>query len=158
MADLKATQGGNAWQDVRVSLGPDAEVTGKLSFVTPTRIEARGLEHARERMPNAGTPKCIEGRSAAGPAMLVLGFVDSATITEGELLLPRTVEQLNLVTAHYVDPGVAALREHEIRGEIDVAEFDLADEFVRVLDTGVLAGNFGMSVKNRQGAVASPGE
>src|SRR3989454_9862863 len=30
-----------AWQDVRVSLGPDAEVTGKLSFATPTRIEGK---------------------------------------------------------------------------------------------------------------------
>ncbi len=40
MAELKATNGG-VWQDVRVSLGPDAEVTGKLSFVTPTRIEGK---------------------------------------------------------------------------------------------------------------------
>lgn len=31
----------NGWQDVRVSLGPDAEVTGKLSFVGPTRIEGK---------------------------------------------------------------------------------------------------------------------
>ena len=30
-----------AWQDVRVSLGPDAEVTGKLSFETATRIEGK---------------------------------------------------------------------------------------------------------------------
>ena len=29
------------WEDIRVSLGPDAEVTGKLSFATPTRIEGR---------------------------------------------------------------------------------------------------------------------
>jgi hypothetical protein len=29
----------SAWQDLRVSLGADAEVTGKLSFSTPTRIE-----------------------------------------------------------------------------------------------------------------------
>jgi cytoskeletal protein CcmA (bactofilin family) len=41
VADLKATNGGSAWQDVRVSLGPDAEVTGKLSFATPTRIEGK---------------------------------------------------------------------------------------------------------------------
>jgi cytoskeletal protein CcmA (bactofilin family) len=32
---------GEAWQDVRVSLGPDAEVTGKLSFETATRIEGK---------------------------------------------------------------------------------------------------------------------
>jgi cytoskeletal protein CcmA (bactofilin family) len=35
-----ATTGG-AWQDVRVSLGPDAEVTGKLVFAVPTRIEGK---------------------------------------------------------------------------------------------------------------------
>jgi len=39
VADTKPTNG--AWQDVRVSLGPDAEVTGKLSFATPTRIEGK---------------------------------------------------------------------------------------------------------------------
>ena len=33
--------GSNLWQEVRVSLGPDAEVTGKLSFETATRIEGR---------------------------------------------------------------------------------------------------------------------
>ena len=32
---------GGTWQDVRVSLGPDAEVTGKLSFETATRIEGK---------------------------------------------------------------------------------------------------------------------
>ncbi|HWP66428.1 MAG TPA: polymer-forming cytoskeletal protein [Candidatus Limnocylindria bacterium] len=32
---------GSTWQDLRVSLGADAEVTGKLSFSTPTRIEGR---------------------------------------------------------------------------------------------------------------------
>src|SRR5437867_11702105 len=39
MADTKPTNG--AWQDVRVSLGPDAEVTGQLSSATPTRIEGK---------------------------------------------------------------------------------------------------------------------
>ena len=29
------------WDDVHVSLGPDAEVTGKLSFVNATRIEGK---------------------------------------------------------------------------------------------------------------------
>ena len=41
MAEIKPTNGNGAWQDVRVSLGPDAEVTGKLSFATPTRIEGK---------------------------------------------------------------------------------------------------------------------
>jgi len=30
-----------SWQDVRVSLGPDARVTGKLVFSVPTRIEGK---------------------------------------------------------------------------------------------------------------------
>src|SRR4029077_1126945 len=29
------------WEDVRVSLGSDAEVTGKLSFASPTRVEGK---------------------------------------------------------------------------------------------------------------------
>ncbi|HZP42995.1 MAG TPA: polymer-forming cytoskeletal protein [Candidatus Binatia bacterium] len=41
MAEVKTTNANGAWQDVRVSLGPDAEVTGKLSFATPTRIEGK---------------------------------------------------------------------------------------------------------------------
>jgi cytoskeletal protein CcmA (bactofilin family) len=41
VAETKPTIGNGAWQDVRVSLGPDAEVTGKLSFATPTRIEGK---------------------------------------------------------------------------------------------------------------------
>ena len=36
-----ATTTNGAWQDVRVSLGPDAEVTGKLVFAVPTRIEGK---------------------------------------------------------------------------------------------------------------------
>ena len=40
MAQDKSENGGQ-WQDVRVSLGPDAEVTGKLSFSVPTRIEGK---------------------------------------------------------------------------------------------------------------------
>jgi cytoskeletal protein CcmA (bactofilin family) len=40
MPTTTATTNG-AWQDVRVSLGPDAEVTGKLVFSVPTRIEGK---------------------------------------------------------------------------------------------------------------------
>ena len=49
MVEVKPTNG-NAWQEVRVSLGPDAEVTGKLSFETATRIEGKlnGEIHASD--------------------------------------------------------------------------------------------------------------
>jgi cytoskeletal protein CcmA (bactofilin family) len=29
------------WDEVRVSLGPDAEITGRVSFVEPTRVEGK---------------------------------------------------------------------------------------------------------------------
>ena len=35
------SNGSTAYREVRVSLGPDAEVTGKLSFETATRIEGK---------------------------------------------------------------------------------------------------------------------
>lgn len=38
MSTLKSQDG---WRDLRVSLGPDAEVTGKLSFSDPTRLEGK---------------------------------------------------------------------------------------------------------------------
>ena len=40
MTNTTTTTNG-AWQDVRVSLGPDAQVTGKLVFSVPTRIEGK---------------------------------------------------------------------------------------------------------------------
>ena len=33
--------GQTVWDEVRVSLGPDAEITGRLSFVEPTRVEGK---------------------------------------------------------------------------------------------------------------------
>lgn len=33
--------GGDSWREIRVSLGSDAEVSGRLSFTTATRIEGR---------------------------------------------------------------------------------------------------------------------
>ena len=38
---MPSTVTNGPWQDVRVSLGPDAQVTGKLVFSTPTRIEGK---------------------------------------------------------------------------------------------------------------------
>ncbi len=35
------TGAGDSWQEVRVSLGADAEVSGRLSFTTATRIEGK---------------------------------------------------------------------------------------------------------------------
>jgi cytoskeletal protein CcmA (bactofilin family) len=71
----ESKDGGNAWQEVRVSLGPDAEVTGKLSFVTATRIEGKlkGEVHA-------------SGLLVVGPQAIVHATVEAANLVVlGEL-------------------------------------------------------------------------
>ena len=73
MADTKPTNG--AWQDVRVSLGPDAQVTGKLSFATPTRIEGKlkGELHASDLL-IIGTQAVVQANVHA-EKLIVLGEV-----------------------------------------------------------------------------------
>ncbi|TMA95819.1 MAG: polymer-forming cytoskeletal protein [Deltaproteobacteria bacterium] len=67
--------GGNAWQEVRVSLGPDAEVTGKLSFVTATRIEGKLKGEVR-----------ASGLLIVGPQAIVHATVEAANLVVlGEL-------------------------------------------------------------------------
>lgn len=66
---------GGAWQEVRVSLGPDAEVTGKLSFETATRIEGklRGEIHASDLLV-VGTEAVVHATVQA-VKLVVLGEV-----------------------------------------------------------------------------------
>ena len=73
-AEVKATSGG-AWQEVRVSLGPDAEVTGKLSFETATRIEGklRGEVHASDLLV-VGTEAVVHATVQAA-RLVVLGEI-----------------------------------------------------------------------------------
>ena len=67
--------GSSAWQEVRVSLGPDAEVTGKLSFETATRIEGklRGEIHATDLLV-VGTEAVVHATVQAAK-LVVLGEV-----------------------------------------------------------------------------------
>lgn len=63
------------WQEVRVSLGSDAEVTGKLSFVGPTRIE--GKLHGQVRAADllvVGSAAIVEATVRA-ETLVVLGEV-----------------------------------------------------------------------------------
>ena len=72
---VESKDGGNAWQEVRVSLGPDAEVTGKLSFVTATRIEGKLKGEVR-----------ASGLLVVGPQAIVHATVEAANLVVlGEL-------------------------------------------------------------------------
>ena len=73
MAELK--NGSGAWQDVRVSLGPDAEVTGKLSFATPTRIEGKLKGDVRASDLLVVGPQAIVQANVQAEKLVVLGEV-----------------------------------------------------------------------------------
>jgi cytoskeletal protein CcmA (bactofilin family) len=76
--DIKATNGGGSgkgWQDVRVSLGPDAEVTGKLSFVTPTRIEGKLKGEVRASDLLVVGPQAVIQANVLADKLVVLGEV-----------------------------------------------------------------------------------
>ena len=66
---------GNGWQDVRVSLGPDAEVTGKLSFATPTRIEGKLKGEVRASDLLVIGPQAVVQASVQAAKLVVLGEV-----------------------------------------------------------------------------------
>src|SRR5438874_9653221 len=74
MADAKSVNG-NAWQEVRVSLGPDAEVTGKLSFATPTRIEGKLKGEVRASDLLVVGPQAIVQANVQADKLVVLGEI-----------------------------------------------------------------------------------
>ena len=61
--------GDGGWQDVRVSLGPDAEVSGKLSFVVPTRIEGKLKGEVRASDLLVIGPQAADARGGGGMAV-----------------------------------------------------------------------------------------
>jgi len=71
--DTKPTNG--AWQDVRVSLGPDAEVTGKLSFATPTRIEGKLKGELRASALLIIGPQAVVQANVHAEKLVVLGEI-----------------------------------------------------------------------------------
>ncbi|HJQ84832.1 MAG TPA: polymer-forming cytoskeletal protein [Candidatus Binatia bacterium] len=74
MAEVK-TNGNGTWQDVRVSLGPDAEVTGKLSFSTPTRIEGKLKGELRASDLLVVGPQAIVQANVHAEKLVVLGEI-----------------------------------------------------------------------------------
>jgi cytoskeletal protein CcmA (bactofilin family) len=75
VAESKPTNGNGAWQDVRVSLGPDAEVTGKLSFATPTRIEGKLKGELRASDLLVIGPQAVVQANVHAEKLVVLGEV-----------------------------------------------------------------------------------
>jgi len=75
VADSKPTNGGGTWQDVRVSLGPDAEVPGKLSFATPTRIEGKLKGEVRASDLLVVGPQAIVQANVQADKLVVLGEI-----------------------------------------------------------------------------------
>lgn len=67
--------GDGAWQDVRVSLGPDAEVSGKLSFVVPTRIEGKLKGEVKASDLLVIGPQAVVQASVRAEQLVVLGEI-----------------------------------------------------------------------------------
>ena len=78
--------GPKVWQDVRVSLGPDAEVTGKLSFVSPTRIEGKLKGEVRSSDLLIIGPEAVVQATVHAEKLVVLGEVRGEVL--GASLVP----------------------------------------------------------------------
>jgi cytoskeletal protein CcmA (bactofilin family) len=63
------------WQDVRVSLGADAEVSGKLSFATATRIEGKLKGEIRSTDVLVIGPSAVVQATVRADRLVILGEV-----------------------------------------------------------------------------------
>ena len=63
------------WQDVRVSLGSDAEVSGKLSFATATRIEGKLKGEIRSSDLLVIGPSAVVQATIRADRLVILGEV-----------------------------------------------------------------------------------
>jgi cytoskeletal protein CcmA (bactofilin family) len=69
------TGGGEAWRDVSVSLGSDAEVSGRLSFSGPTRIEGRLKGEVRSADLLVVGPQAVVQATVHAGVLVVLGQI-----------------------------------------------------------------------------------
>jgi cytoskeletal protein CcmA (bactofilin family) len=74
------------WKDVRVSLGADAEISGKLSFVSPTRIEGKLKGELRSSDLVVVGPEAHVQATVRAARLVVMGEV------QGEVLGATRVE------------------------------------------------------------------
>ena len=72
-SDLLTTK--QNWQDVRVSLGVDAEVSGKLSFATATRIEGKLKGEIRSSDILVIGPSAVVQATIRADRLIILGQV-----------------------------------------------------------------------------------
>jgi len=106
-----------SWKDVRVSLGPDAEVTGKLSFTDATRLEGK-----------------LKGE-LKGSALVVIG---------SNAIIEATVEAKRLVVLGKVQGNVVSQDGLEIRAGGRVVG-DVDTRTLVVDEGGVLEGRVSMN-------------
>src|SRR5262245_2522494 len=78
--------GDTVWDDVRVSLGSDAEVTGRLSFASATRIERTPTGQVRPPALLVIGPQAVVHATVRAANLVVLGEV------RGEVLGASRVE------------------------------------------------------------------
>ncbi len=74
------------WEDVRISLGSDAEASGRLSFVSPTRIEGKLKGEVRSSDLLVVGPQGMVQATVRADKLVVLGEV------RGEVLGASRVE------------------------------------------------------------------
>lgn len=74
------------WEDVRISLGPDAEASGRLSFVSPTRIEGKVKGEVRSSDLIVVGPQGVVHATVRADKLVVMGEV------RGEVLGASRIE------------------------------------------------------------------
>jgi cytoskeletal protein CcmA (bactofilin family) len=74
------------WEDVRISLGSDAEANGRLSFVSPTRIEGKVKGEVRSSDLIVVGPQAVVHATVRADKLVVLGEV------RGEVLGASRIE------------------------------------------------------------------
>ena len=74
------------WEDVRISLGPDAEANGRLSFVSPTRIEGKLKGEVRSSDLIVVGPQGVVQATVRADKLVVMGEV------RGEVLGASRIE------------------------------------------------------------------
>ena len=74
------------WEDVRISLGSDAEANGRLSFVSPTRIEGKVKGEVRSSDLIVVGPQAVVHATVRADKLVVMGEV------RGEVLGASRIE------------------------------------------------------------------